>query len=206
VIRKGGLTDSDEEEAIRATKPESIVMAARSAVERLSQSHIQILGGRWARKPDGKGKFAPTGNFVYKINGKVDFANIMLYTQALIAPLRVGVLVPSHHWVWAHFRGVPTSGSDGVIYDPDTLTAEVLCNPIFQGVTLCMPAHWQQAISTLMTSNTAMVLVVYVDETGAVTDTLKQKGLHFFGGHFSAAISGSSPRLILSCSVLEVAV
>jgi hypothetical protein len=59
-----------------------------------------------------------------------------------------------------------------------------------------MPAHWQQSVATLMKLDTATVLVVYVDKTGVVTDTLKQKGLHLFGGHFLAAIFGSTPCLI----------
>ncbi|KAF8258452.1 hypothetical protein EI94DRAFT_1707982 [Lactarius quietus] len=144
VIWNGGLRSQDKEEELCHLRVDDIVMTTWAAIERLSAIAPALLGGRWASSAN------TSGNFVYTFNGKLGFGQITPYTKALITPLKVGVLVPSHHWVWTQLRDVITSGPDGVIYNNDTLTAEVVHNPVLAGVMLCMPAHWQRSPDALL--------------------------------------------------------
>ena len=193
VVRDGGLTDPAAEAALREAKPEHIVMAARTTAEALSTETIQILGGHWA------GSAGKTGNFVYTINGKIPFTQILPYAAALISPLKVGRLVPLDGWLWTQFRGVPTTGPDGVIYDSDALTNELLRNPAFHGVTLCMLAHWQKKVERLMQDNEATLQVSYLDETGEVTKHIQRSEVHMFGRKVKFFVIGNNPRLV-QCS------
>lgn len=189
VTRNGGLADQDAEDTLRNMKPEHIVMAARTAAEALSTEAIQILGGHWA------GSVAKTGNFVFTINGKIPFAQIQPFAEALVSPLKVGKLVPLDGWLWTQFRGVPTAGPDGVVYDSNALTAELLRNPAFYGVTLCMLAHWQKSIDKVMHDAEATLQVSYLDETGEVTKTIQHSDVHMFGRKVKFFVIGNNPRL-----------
>ena len=164
-------------------------MAARTAAESLSAETIQILGGHWA------GSVAKTGNFVFTINGKIPFKEIVPFAAALISPLKVGELRPLDGWLWTQLREVPTTGQDGVVYDNDTLTAELLRNPVFYGVTLCTLAHWQKSVEKVMHDAEATLQVSYLDETGEITKAIQRSEIHMFGRRVKFFVIGNNPRL-----------
>lgn len=164
-------------------------MAARTAAETLSTEAIQILGGHWA------GSAAKTGNFVYTINGKISFVDILPFAVAFVSPLKVGTLVPLDRWLWTQFREVPTTSPDGLIYDNDALTTELLRNPAFHGVTLCMPAHWQKSVEKLMHDTEATLQVSYLDETGEITKNIQRSEIHMFSRRVKFFVIGNNPRL-----------
>ena len=164
-------------------------MAAHTAAESLSAETIQILGGHWA------GSVAKTGNFVFTINGKIPFEEIVPFAAALISPLKVGELRPLDRWLWTQLREVPTTGQDGVVYDNDTLTAELLRNPVFYGVTLCTLAHWQKSVEKVMHDAEATLQVSYLDETGEITKAIQRSEIHMFGRRVKFFVIGNNPRL-----------
>ena len=189
IARSGGLTDQEAENELRNTRPEHIVMAARTAAENLSAETIQILGGHWA------GSVARTGNFVFTINGKIPFEEIFPFAAAFVSPLKVGEMMPLDGWLWTQLREVPTTGLDGVVYDNDTLTAELLRNPVFHGVTLCTLAHWQKSVEKVMHDDEATLQVSYLDESGEVTKAIQRSEIHMFGRKVKFFVIGNNPRL-----------
>ena len=189
IARNGGLTDQNAENALRNTRPEHIVMAARTAAENLSAETIQILGGHWA------GSAAKTGNFVFTINGKIPYEEILPFEAAFVNPLKVGEMMPLDGWLWTQLREVPTTGPDGVVYDNDTLTAELRRNPAFHGVTLCTLAHWQKSVEKVMHDAEATLQVSYLDETGEVTKSIQRSDIHMFGRKVKFFVIGNNPRL-----------
>ena len=195
VVRNGGVNDEAAERAIRNQNPSAIVMAVRTAISRLTAQPIQVLGGRWASGFKA-GKAKPTGNFVYTLNGVLSYDQIRPFEQELIKPFGRGVLTPTHGWVWAQLRNVPTSDAEGVVYGPDELTSEILKHPAFEGATLCMPARWHGNISSIMDKLTATVLVVYIDETGEQTAQIQCTGVHMFGAPTPFHIVGDQARFV----------
>lgn len=193
VVRNGGVDDEAAERAIRSQNPSAIVMAVRAAISKLTAQPIQVLGGRWASGFKA-GRPRPTGNFVYTLNGVLNYDQIRPFEQELIKPFGRGVLTPTHGWVWAQLRNVPTADADGVVYGPNELTNEILKHPAFEGATLCMPARWHGNIATIMDKEKATVLIVYIDETGEQTTQIQRTGVHMFGAPTPFHIVGDQAR------------
>ena len=193
VVRNGGVDDEAAERAIRNQNPSAIVMAVRTAVSKLTAQPIQVLGGRWASGFKA-GRSRPTGNFVYTLNGILNYDQIRPFEQELVKPFGRGVLTPTHGWVWAQLRNVPTTDVEGLVYGPDELTNEILKHPAFEGATLCMPARWHGNIASIMDKVTATVLIVYIDETGEQTAHIQRTGVHMFGAPTPFHIVGDQAR------------
>ena len=193
VVRNGGVNDEAAERAIRNQNPSAIVMAVRTAISKLTAQPIQVLGGRWASGFKA-GRSRPTGNFVYTLNGVLNYDQIRPFEQELVKPFGRGVLTPTHGWVWAQLRNVPTSDAEGVVYGPDELTNEILKHPAFEGATLCMPARWHGSLSSIMDKVTATVLIAYIDETGEQTAQIQRTGVHMFGAPTPFHIVGDQAR------------
>lgn len=195
VVRNGGVNDEAAERAIRNQNPSAIVMAVRSAIAKLTAQPIQVLSGRWATGFKA-GTFKPTGNFVYTFNGVLNYNQIKPFEQELIKPLGRGALTPTHGWVWAQLRNVPTTDGNGVVYGPEELTNEIINHPAFEGATLCMPARWHGSIPSIMGRPTATVLIVYIDETGEQTSQIQHTGVHMFGTPTPFHIVGDQARFV----------
>ena len=195
VVRNGGVDKEAAKRAIHNQNPSAIVMTVHTAISKLTAQPIQVLSGRWASGFKA-GKAKPTGNFVYTLNGVLNYNQIRPFEKELIKPFGRGVLTPTHGWVWVQLRNVPTSDAEGVVYGPEELTNEILKHPAFEGATLCMPARWHGNISSIMDKFAATVLVVYIDETGEQTAQIQRTGVHIFGAPTPFHIVGDQARFM----------
>ena len=123
VIRKGGVSNEVEEQAIRARPISETIMSLRTAIESLSATAPQLLSGHWT------GSASTTGNFLLAFNGTIPFDKITPYTKIIRSMLGCGDLAPAEGWTWVQLREVPTSDANGHRYDNDDLNEEVRRNP-----------------------------------------------------------------------------
>ena len=118
VLQFGGLTDIQQETAIRACLADAITCKVRTAVEKAVHRPICIIAGQWSVSSKSR------GNFVYTLAREVPFTTIQSYESLLIAPFPgPSQLCPSLGWVRLLVHGVPTM--DNSIRGPDSLLKEV---------------------------------------------------------------------------------
>ena len=193
VIRDGGLPDREAERAVCAQAPSQICLAARTAIERLSDHSPPLLGGQWARRPVAGKRPAPTGNFTYTFSGEYSLSEILPFADALIGPLRIGRLVPGDRWTWAQLRNVSTRRADGSLCTNDELTAEVQRNPLIGAVPLCIQAHWHGSIDNVRQKSHATVVLAYVDKDGSLSRDIGRMGVHMYGARVPFVVLGDRP-------------
>ena len=146
VIRKGGVANEAEEQAIHARPINETIMALRTAIESLSASAPQLLSGHWTASTN------TTGNFLLTFNGNIAFDKINPYTKIIRSVLGCGDLAPAEGWTWVQLREVPTSDSNGRRYDNDDLNGEVRHNPPLATALFGMAPHWQQNPTNILHS------------------------------------------------------
>ena len=190
VIRKGGVHDEAEEQAIRARPINETIMALRTAIESLSATAPQLLSGHWTASAN------TTGNFLLTFNGNVAFDRITPYTKIIRSVLGCGDLAPAEGWTWVQLREVPTSDTNGRRYDNDDLNEEVRRNPPLATALFGMAPHWQQNPANILRAPTGTVLIPIVDTTDTVIKTAAQQGVFMFGKQAKFVVTGDSPRLI----------
>ena len=190
VIRKGGVANEAEEQAIRARPINETIMALRMAIESLSASAPQLLSGHWTSSA------STTGNFLLAFNGTIPFDRITPYTKIIRSVLGCGDLAPAEGWTWVQLREVPMSDTNGCRYDNDDLNREVRCNPPLATALFGMAPHWQQNPTNILHIPTGTVLIPIVDTTDTVIKTAAQQGVFMFGKQVKFVVTGDSPRLI----------
>ncbi|KAH9034112.1 hypothetical protein EDB85DRAFT_1889973 [Lactarius pseudohatsudake] len=192
VIRNGGFEDARREEKLRARSPRDIVMEVRTEVERQCRNPIKVLSGRWSTT------YQKTGNFVYTLAGDVSIPAMVSYKKWLCGPFPGAQIAPTAGWVWAHLRGVPTRDEDEVLYTGEDLLKEVQTNEMFAEAMYTATPKWQIAPEKIM-SETATVLVAYVDPTGEISKHALADGVFMFGAQIKFVVAGDKPALI-QCS------
>ena len=190
VIRKGGVPNTAEEQAIWARPINETIMALRTAIESLSASAPQLLSGHWTASAN------TTGNFLLTFNGTIAFDKITPYTKIIRSVLGCGDLAPAEGWTWVQLREVPTSDTNGRRYDNDDLNGEVRRNPPFATALFGMAPHWQQNPANILRVPTGTVLIPIVDTTDTVIKATAQQGIFMFGKPVKFVVTGDSPRLI----------
>ena len=190
VIRKGGVANEAEEQAIRAHPINETIMALRTAIESLSASAPQLLNGHWTSSA------STTGNFLLAFNGTIPFDRITPYSKIIRSVLGCGDLAPAEGWTWVQLREVPTSDANGHRYDNDDLNREIRRNPPLATALFGMAPHWQQNPTNILRAPTGMVLIPKVDTTDTVIKTAAQQGVFMFGKQVKFVVTGDSPRLI----------
>jgi hypothetical protein len=183
IIRNGGVNDKKKEEELRKKAPESIVMEARTAVEKAAANPIKVLMGHQAHPQINKKTGQPiyTGNFVYTIAGEIPFERVQAFGKALCEPLLTGRLMPVNGWRWIQIRGVPNKDATSTIYNTDQLNAKLRNNASFANVTICIAAHFQENFTRVTMDHSSTVQVAYMDITGEITTKACDKGLVMFG-------------------------
>ncbi|KAH9010856.1 hypothetical protein EDB85DRAFT_2160630 [Lactarius pseudohatsudake] len=189
VIRNGGFEDSRREEKLRGRSPRDIVMEVRTEVERQCRNPIKVLSGRWLTT------YQKTGNFVYTLAGDVSIPAMVSYKKWLCGPFPDAQIPPTAGWVWAHLRGVPTRDEDRVLYTGEELLKEVQSNEMFAEAMYTATPKWQIPPEKMM-SETATVLVAYVDPTGEISKHALADGVFMFGAQIKFVVAGDKPALI----------
>ncbi|KAH9016102.1 hypothetical protein EDB84DRAFT_1443250 [Lactarius hengduanensis] len=189
VIRNGGFEDARREEKLRARSLRDIVMEVRTEVERQCRNPIKVLSGRWSTT------YQKTGNFVYTLAGDVSIPAMVSYKKWLCGPFPGAQIAPTAGWVWAHLRGVPTRDEDEVLYTGEDLLKEVQTNEMFAEAMYTATPKWQIAPEKIM-SETATVLVAYVDPTGEISKHALADGVFMFGAQIKFVVAGDKPALI----------
>ena len=190
VIRRGGVNNEAEEQAIRARPINETIMALRTAIESLSASAPRLISGHWTSTAN------TTGNFLLTFNGTIAFDKITPYTKIIRSVLGCGDLAPAEGWTWVQLREVPTSDANGRRYDNNDLNEEVRRNPSLATALFGMAPHWQQNPSNILRSPTGTVLIPIVDNTDTVIKNASQQGVFMFGQRSKFVVTGDSPRLI----------
>ena len=190
VIRKGGVTNEVEEQAIRARPIGETIMSLRTAIESLSASAPQLLSGHWTASAN------TTGNFLLAFNGNIPFDKITPYTKIIRSVLSCRDLAPAEGWTWVQLREVPTSDANGHRYDNDDLNEEVRHNPPLATALFGMAPHWQQNPTNILRVPFGTVLIPIVDTTDTVIKTAAQQGVFMFGKPVKFVVTGDSLRLI----------
>ena len=190
VIRKGGVANEAEEQAIRARPISETIMSLRTAIESLSASAPQLLSGHWTSSAN------TTGNFLLTFNGNIPFDRISPYTKIIRSVLGCGDLAPAEGWTWVQLRDVPTSDTNGHRYDNDDLNEEIRRNPSLATALFGMAPHWQQNPANILRVPFGTVLIPIVDTTDTVIKAATQQGVFMFGKQAKFVVTGDSPRLI----------
>ena len=103
VLWFGGLTDTQQETAIRACLADAIACKVRTVVEKAEHRPIHIIAGQWSVSSKSR------GDFIYTLASEVPFATIQSYKSLLIAPFPgPSQLCPSLGWVRLLAHRVPT--------------------------------------------------------------------------------------------------
>ena len=190
VIRKGGMTNKTEEEAIRARPISKTIMALRTAIESLLANAPHLLTGHWTSSAN------TTGNFLLAFNGTIPFDKITPYTKIIRSILGCGDLASAEGWNWVQLQEVPTSDTNGRRYDNDDLNEEVRRNLPLVNTLFGMAPHWQQNPANILCMPMGTVLIPIVDSTDTVIKTASQQGVFMFGKQVKFVVTGDSPRLI----------
>ena len=118
VLWFGGLTDTQQETAIRACLANAIACEVRTAVKKAVHRPICIIAGQWSVSSKSR------GNFIYTLAGEAPFTTIQSYESLLVAPFPGPLqLCPSLGWVRLLAHRVPTM--DDSVQGPDSLLKEV---------------------------------------------------------------------------------
>ncbi|KAH9043568.1 hypothetical protein EDB84DRAFT_1559176 [Lactarius hengduanensis] len=187
VARHGGFPDAAREAALRGDLPERIAASVRSAIERSTSNPIKILSGRWAKGVE------KTGNYVYKLTGKIPMERILQFSKFLLQPFPGGTLIPAEGWCWAQLREVLVHDDDNTVHSEETLFEEITRNPVFDGIPFVQRPHWERNIISIDTA-TATVVFAYIDPAGKVAKEAKNTGIFMFNYGTKFVFAGDSPR------------
>jgi hypothetical protein len=198
VIRGGGSTDRDIEEAFRRRLPVDITQAAQRALNALVRVPPIILRGRWSETVE------KTGNFVFRFAGDLSPHIIASYQESLCSHFPASesaCVVPTTGWTWVQFRGVDVTRCEGdseIIYTSEELYTAVRANPCFSDTTFCVPPHWQGNPANFR-GPAATVIAAILDTTNAICQRASSEGVCMFGRRIKFVRAGASPSLV-QCS------
>jgi hypothetical protein len=141
VVRNGGSTDAEVEEAFRRRHPVDIAQAAQRALNALVRIPPIILRGRWSESVE------KSGNFVFRFAGNLSPQIISSYQTSLCSHFPASesaCVVPTSGWTWVQFRGVDVAHRDEdseIIYTLDELHTAIRANPCFNDTIFCVCPH-----------------------------------------------------------------
>jgi hypothetical protein len=138
LLRDGGFTTQAAEAVCHAQWPDTIVRDVQREINaKVKNNPIQLLAGRWSSS------VKQTGNFIFTIQGKVDFPLISLYSRFLLAPFPGAQIAPTGAWMWAQIRGVPIWDEDDTPHSQNELLEALRSNPAFENAILTISPRWQ---------------------------------------------------------------
>jgi hypothetical protein len=198
VIRNGGSTDVEVEEAFRRRHPVDIAQAAQRALNALVRSPPIILRGRWSETVE------KSGNFVFRFAGNLSPQIICSYQTSLCSHFPAAesaCVVPTMGWTWVQLRGVDIarrSGDSEIIYTSDELHTAVRANPCFNDTVFCVRPHWQGNPANFK-GPAATVIAAIIDTDNTTCQRASSEGVCMFGRRVKFVRAGASPSLV-QCS------
>jgi hypothetical protein len=198
VIRGGGSTDIEVEEAFRRRLPVDIAQAAQRALNALVCVPPIILRGRWSETVE------KTGNFVFRFAGDLSPHIIASYWESLCSLFPASdsaCIVPTAGWTWVQFRGVDVAHRDGdseIIYTSEELSTAIRANPCFNTTTFCIQPHWQGNPANFR-GPAATVIAAILDTNNSICQKASSEGVCMFGRRIKFVRAGASPSLV-QCS------
>jgi hypothetical protein len=198
VIRFGGSTDTEVEEAFRRRHPVDIAQAAQRALNALVRTPPIILRGRWSESVE------KSGNFVFRFAGNLSPRIVESYQASLCSHFpasELACVVPTTGWTWVQFRGVDVAHRDGeseTIYTSDELHTAIRANPCFNDTIFCVRPHWQGNPANFR-GPAATVIAAILDEDNHTCQRASSEGVCMFGRRVKFVRAGASPSLV-QCS------
>jgi hypothetical protein len=176
VLRGGGFTDSDLEQAVRVRAADAIVREVTIKMAKAVAKPIPLKAGRWSIHPRSK------GNFVYSFDGNVPFDLITTYEHILLSPFRgSGKLSPSMGWTRLLAHGVPVWDDDGwTPFGPEALLREVKAMPGLKKAHFAMPPRWLKPTDRIASDYSTITFAIS-DPDGTITSKLLTGRAALFG-------------------------
>ena len=120
VIRHGSSVNTVSEQAVHKRRPNAIVREVQANMARAVARPLPITAGRWSTGTQSK------GNFVFRMQGQIDFKFIQPFESFLTGPfLGGGQLCPNQGWTKLLAHGVPIMDNDDRVFGLDDLQQEV---------------------------------------------------------------------------------
>jgi hypothetical protein len=198
VVRNGGSTDAEAEEAFRRRHPVDIAQAAQRALNALVRTPPIILRGRWSESVE------KSGNFVFRFAGNLSPQIINSYQNSLCSHFPAAesaCVVPTAGWTWVQFRGVDVAHRDEgseIIYTSDELHTAIRANPCFNDTIFCVRPHWQGNPANFK-GPAATVIAAIIDPDNTTCQRAASEGVCMFGRRIKFVRAGASPSLV-QCS------
>jgi hypothetical protein len=198
VIRDGGSTDAEVEEAFRRRHPVDIAQAAQRALNALVCNPPIILRGRWSESVE------KLGNFVFRFAGNLSPQIISSYQTSLCSHFPASesaCVVPTSGWTWVQFRGVDVAHREGdseFVYTSDELHTAIRANPCFNDTIFCVRPHWQGNPANFR-GPAATVIAAILDVDNRICQRASSEGVCMFGRRVKFVRAGASPSLV-QCS------
>ena len=173
VLQFGGLTDTQQETAIRACLADAITHKVRTAVEKAVHRPICIIAGWWSVSSKSR------GNFIYTLASEVPFTTIQSYESLLVAPFPgPSQLCPSLGWVRLLAHGVPTI--DNSVRGPDSLLKEVRSLPGLRSMYFTLPPRWVRPVERLK-GHYSSISFAFSDPDSTISSKLLNRRHGLFG-------------------------
>jgi hypothetical protein len=198
VIRDGGSTDVEVEDAFRRRHPVDIAQAAQRALNALVRTPPIILRGRWSESVE------KSGNFVFRFAGNLSPQIISSYQTSLCSHFPASesaCVVPTSGWTWVQFRGVDVAHQEGdseIVYTSDELHTAIRANPCFNNTIFCVRPHWQGNPANFR-GPAATVIAAILDVDNRICQRASSEGVCMFGRRVKFIRAGASPSLV-QCS------
>jgi hypothetical protein len=198
VIRDGGSTDVEVENAFRRRHPVDIAQAAQRTLNALVRTPPIILRGRWSESVE------KSGNFVFRFAGNLSPQIISSYQTSLCSHFpasELACVVPTSGWTWVQFRGVDVARREGdseIVYTSDELHTAIRANPCFNDTIFCVRPHWQGNPANFR-SPAATVIAAILDVDNSICQRASSEGVCMFGRQVKFVRAGASPSLV-QCS------
>jgi hypothetical protein len=198
VVRDGGSTDVEVEEAFRRRHPVDIAQAAQRALNAIVRTPPIILHGRWSESVE------KSGNFIFRFAGNLSPQIISSYQTSLCSHFPASesaCVVPTTGWTWVQFRGVDIAHQEGdseIIYTSDELHTAIRANPCFNDTIFCVRPHWQGNPANFK-GPAATVIAAILDADNTTCQRASSEGVCMFGRRIKFVRAGASPSLV-QCS------
>jgi hypothetical protein len=198
VIRDGGSTDAEVEEAFRRRHPVDIAQAAQRALNALVRTPPIILQGWWSESVE------KSGNFVFRFAGNLSPQIIRSYQTSLCSHFPASesaCVVPTTGWTWVQFRGVDVAHREGdseIVYTSEELHTAIRANPCFNDTIFCIRPHWQGNPANFR-GPAATVIAAILDVDNGICQRASSEGVCMFGRRVKFVRAGASPSLV-QCS------
>ena len=175
VVRFGGAILSANEQAVRKRRPDAIIREVKANMMRAVAKPLPITMGRWSLGARSK------GNFVFTMQGHIDFRFIQAFESFLTNPFPGGgQLCPNQGWTKLLAHGVPVTDNDEVIFGPADLQQEVRTMQGLRNVYFSASPRWIKPVER-MTSNYSSLTFAFSDPDGSITKGLLENKQALFG-------------------------